>query len=131
MSFVRDKEEEQRDEEESTKKDQALPAWKEKEGGDQENKAEAEPKPKADVGSDDFISMFRNRRNLGLGHNAPKINDTMEFPDLGTPTEAYEEMKGFQTVRPSGVLGRSNGAGGNSESIATDNKYNALVNNSN
>lgn len=115
-SSSRDKEEVQREEEESTKKEQALPAWKE--GGEEQEAAPAAQPAKADS---DLVSLFRNRNQI-------KINDTVEFPDLGTPSEAYEELKGFQTVRTAGPP--RPGASAN-ESISTDNKYQALKNNSN
>ncbi|XP_017485248.1 PREDICTED: protein CDV3 homolog [Rhagoletis zephyria] len=113
---MKDKEEVQREEEESTKKEQALPAWKE--GGEEQEAAPAAQPAKADS---DLVSLFRNRNQI-------KINDTVEFPDLGTPSEAYEELKGFQTVRTAGPP--RPGASAN-ESISTDNKYQALKNNSN
>lgn len=116
----RDKEEEQREEEESTKKEQALPAWK---GTDEEGE-EKEPAPASQPAKaidHDMMSLFRNRNQI-------KINDTVEFPDLGTPSEAYEELKGFQTVRTTGPPRAGASA---AESISTDNKYQALKNNSN
>lgn len=69
----------------------------------------------------DMMSLFRNRNTI-------KINDSIEFPDLGTPSEAYEELKGYTRV----TTGLTRGTGASaSESISTDNKYQALKNNSN
>ena len=94
----------------------------------EESKKEPEKiQPKAEPGELEpmLLRSFLMRRNQG-----PKINDTIEFPDLGTPSEAYEELKGFQPVKSSG-LNKANTPGQNNESISTVNKYTALSSNSN
>jgi len=55
---------------------------------------------------------------------APKIGDAIEFPTLGTPSEAFDEIKGFQAVKYGGRdnLDRS------STQVTLDNKYGVLTN---
>lgn len=68
------------------------------------------------------LNRFRGGNRNATG---PRLDDSKEFPDLGTTSEAYEDLKTYTTVRTSGpqVINRSG-----PEAISTDNKYSALRN---
>jgi len=141
---MKDKEEEQREEEESIKKqEQTGTPWQkaaeegeqqEQQPQDKEDDTESKPKSAPEEPNDDaplFLKPMRMSALSGLSGRGlaqgPRINDTMEFPDLGTPSEAYDEPKGYQTVRNSSA-NKANSSSQNNESISTDNKYSALRN---
>ncbi|KPM03737.1 Coiled-coil domain-containing protein 130-like protein [Sarcoptes scabiei] len=60
-----------------------------------------------------------------------KLNDAVEFPDLGATPEAIEDAKTFQTVRSSGASSSKAQllSDRSRNQIATENKFSALRNN--
>lgn len=110
-------EEAQREAQEEAKKaaEQAAEVvWTEKAEG---AKPTAAPKPTVDDDVPEFMRAFQRRKEV-------KIDDVIEFPSLGTPAEAYDEIKGFQTVRTGQSSLNPNQAA--RDNIKTANKFSAL-----
>lgn len=68
------------------------------------------------------VALSSTRRQKG---SAPKIADIVEFPSLG-PSDANEDIKGFQTVRHGT---RDSSPSRKSPNVTLDNKYGLLENN--